>query len=417
MVPVPRQGYIVRPCALTRPWQNHGRLHFPRFYFLKKPFSDSNQNIAAKKGAENEPELDSTPNLLRALKRLLGLTKLPRQKSLEARERRENAASPFIKYPLVTHDQMRRLATDKFRFDVGYALYAHHSLNSAPTVHSLSDLTDPTQLNSLLPRRRPHGLPVDTLSIKAGDDAMLVLPSVVAIADGVSGWDSAHALLGIWARLMLETLSRLMTEYKLSHAPHTMNARDIKQVLDDSFLHTSHLMDLQRLGGSSTLVWGMLSGSTLKYVSIGDSRLFVVRNGLIVCTNTELAEDLYPQQIGTQTLNKLPSDMAVVDEFGLQEHDLVVVCSDGVTDNLFEWEILDLLQSHLSMETPNLRAVCSKILAQCKLVAFDDNAYTPYNAKVNKLPSKFGALASLGGKMDDMSLCIARVVPNSQRSA
>jgi serine/threonine protein phosphatase PrpC len=190
---------------------------------------------------------------------------------------------------------------------------------------------------------------------------------VVAIADGVSGWDSAHALLGIWARLMLETLSRLMTEYKLSHAPHTMNARDIKQVLDDSFLHTSHLMDLQQLGGSSTLVWGMLSGSTLKYVSIGDSRLFVVRNGLIVCTNTELAEDLYPQQIGTQTLNKLPSDMAVVDEFGLQEHDLVVVCSDGVTDNLFEWEILDLLQSHLSMETSNLRAVCSKILAQCKL--------------------------------------------------
>ena len=83
----------------------------------------------------------------------------------------------------------------------------------------MSDLTDPTLLNSLLPRRRPQGSPSDTLSIKAGDDTMLV--SVIAVADGVSGWESdgITSSSGIWSRSMVETFSRLMTEYKLNHFP------------------------------------------------------------------------------------------------------------------------------------------------------------------------------------------------------
>lgn len=313
---------------------------------------------------------------------------------------------------------MRQISNDVFKFDLGYASFAHHSVDTNPIVHSLSDLTDPTQLNSLLPRRRPIGSPADTLSIKAGDDAMLVSPTVMAIADGVSGWESKgdQCSSGIWARSMLETLSRLMTEYKLSHSPHPLNNRDIDQILDDSYLHTSHLMDLQDLRGSSTLILSMLSGETLKYISIGDSKLYVIRNGEIIHTNEEqMADYLCPMQIGTQTLNVLPSEIAVVDEVQLQLGDIVVMCSDGVSDNLYDWEILQALDEYLNFKKDNLRAVANKIIAQCKTVAFDDNAYTPYNEKVSKLPSqRFGKSISLGGKVDDMSLCIARITPNSE---
>ncbi|ODV78833.1 protein serine/threonine phosphatase 2C [Suhomyces tanzawaensis NRRL Y-17324] len=320
----------------------------------------------------------------------------------------------YMSYPCVTREQMRKISNDKYKFEFGYHSYAHHSNNSDPLIHSLSDLTDPTLLNSLLPKRRPQGSPVDTISVKAGDDAMLVSPTVLAIADGVSGWESKgeHCSSGIWSRSMVETLSRLMTEYKLSHAPHHLNKRDIDQILDDSYLHTSHLMDLQDLRGSSTLILGMLSGEYLKMISIGDSKIYIIRDGKIVKSNEEqMVSDLCPQQIGTQTLDQMPSEMAWVDSIKLKEDDLIVACSDGISDNLYEEEIVQCIDDSVK-SNKDLKTIARKLLLKAKAVGFDDYAYTPYNQQVNALPEKYGKNLSSGGKLDDMSVCVARVVPN-----
>lgn len=323
--------------------------------------------------------------------------------------------NPYIQYPIVTRDQMKKIAIDKYKLDFSYSSFSFHSTGNS-AIHSLSDLSDPAQLNSLLPRRRPQGSPADTLSIKAGDDAMLVSPTVLAVADGVSGWESKgeQRSSGVWSRSMLETLSRLLTEYKISHFPHHLNKRDIDQIIDDSYLHTSHLMDLQGLKGSSTLVLCMLSGEYLKMISIGDSKLFVFRNGEILKTNEEqLVSELCPQQIGTQTLTKLPSEMAWVDSVKLQENDIIVLCSDGITDNLYEREITDFVNENLGFKKISLREASHKLVSKAKLVAFDDYAYTPYNEKVNLLPKeKYGNKSSSGGKLDDMSVCMARVEIN-----
>lgn len=360
-----------------------------------------------------------TPSFFGNVRNIFATKKSDHQIELENREKRENANNPYIQYPVITREQMRSIAYDKFKLETAYSSFAHHSVNTDPTVHSLSDLTDPTLLNSLLPRRRPQGLPSDTLSIKAGDDAMLVSPTVMAIADGVSGWElkGEQSSSGIWARSMVETVSRLMTEYKISHTPHFLNDRDIEQILDDSYLHTSHLMDLQGLKGSLTLILCMLSGDTLKMISIGDLKIYVVRNGEIIKTNEEqMISDLCPQQIGTQTLNVLPSELAWVDQIKLEEDDIIVMCSDGISDNLYEWEILQYLDEFLNFKKDNVRKVANKLIAKSKEVAFDDNAYTPYNEKVNKLPkNRFGKNYSLGGKLDDMSLCIAKVVANKDK--
>lgn len=361
------------------------------------------------------------PSFFGNMRNIFAWKKTAKQRELESREQRENANNPYIQYPVITTEQMKSITYDKFKFETAYSSFAHHSTNTDPTVHSLSDLTDPTQLNSLLPRRRPQGSPADTLSIKAGDDAMLVSPTVMAIADGVSGWESKgeQCSSGIWARSMVETVSRLMTEYKISHIPHFLNDRDIEQILDDSYLHTSHLMDLQCLKGSSTLILCMLSGDNLKMISIGDLKIYVVRNGEIVKTNEEqMVSDLCPQQIGTQTLNFLPSEMAWVDQIKLEADDIIVMCSDGISDNLYDWEILQFLDEYLNFKKDNVRTVANKVLAKCKEVAFDDHAYTPYNEKVNRLPkNRFGKNYSLGGKLDDMSLCIAKVVANEPKKS
>lgn len=332
------------------------------------------------------------------------------------KEDEEEFEHPYIQYPVVTRDQMKKIAIDKYKFEFTYSSFSFHSTRANSSIHSLSDLTDPTQLNTLLPRRRPHGSPADTLSIKAGDDAMLVSPTVLGIADGVSGWESKgeHSSSGVWSRSMLETLSRLLTEYKISHYPHHLNKRDIDQVIDDSYLHTSHLMDLQDLQGSSTLILCMLSGEYLKMISIGDSKIFIIRDGKIIKTNEEqMISELCPQQIGTQTLTMLPSEMAWVDSIKLHENDIMLMCSDGITDNLYQWEIEEIIHENINVKDVSLKQAANRLLARAKEVAFDDYAYTPYNERVNALPKdKYGSKSSSGGKLDDMSICLGRVIPN-----
>ncbi|EGW30734.1 uncharacterized protein SPAPADRAFT_62594 [Spathaspora passalidarum NRRL Y-27907] len=326
---------------------------------------------------------------------------------------------PYMQYPLMTKDQLNKITTDKFKFEFGHASFGYHSSSTVPSINSLSDLTDPTQLNTLLPRRRPKGSPTDTLSIKAGDDTMLVSSTVLAVADGVSGWESdgIQTSSGIWSRSMVETFSRLMTEYKIQHSPHALHKRDIDQILDDSFLHTSHLMDLQKLNGSSTLVLVMLSGDLLQMISIGDSKLYIIRDGKIIKTNeVQMISDLCPQQIGTQTLSLLPSEIAWVESFQLKEDDLIVMCSDGISDNLYESEILNYINEFIYEKKNSLKTAANKLLIKAKEVAFDDYAYTPYNEQVNALPDTLKrGHQSVGGKLDDMSVLIAKVVNNPKK--
>lgn len=332
--------------------------------------------------------------------------------------KKEPDMDQYFHYPLVTKDQIKKITNDKFKFDFGYGSFAYHSDLTLPTINSLSDLTEPTQLTSLLPRRRPHGSPVDTLSIRAGDDAMLVSPTVLAVADGVSGWESKgeNCSSGIWSRAMLETMSRLMTEYKLNHSPYHLQKRDIDQILDDSYLHTSHLMDLQNMKGSSTLALAMLSGDLLQMISIGDSKIYVIRGGKVIKQNeVQMISDLCPQQIGSHTLTHFPSEIAWVDSIKLKTDDIVVVCSDGISDNLYEWEIVHYIEEYLGKKMATVKSAANKLLLKAKEVAFDDYSYTPYNEKVNTLPEKrFGKHAITGGKLDDMSLCIAKVQLNEK---
>jgi serine/threonine protein phosphatase PrpC len=128
-----------------------------------------------------------------------------------------------------------------------------------------------------------------------------------------------------------------------------------------------------------------------------------------VKTSTEVYfSKLCPQQVGTQETGKLPSELAQYQDFELEEDDLVLVCSDGVTDNLYPDEILETINKKLNVEKNNLQEVCNKLLVQVKQTAFDNYCVTPYVEKVNEMSSSF----ITGGKLDDTSICLSKVLLN-----
>lgn len=332
------------------------------------------------------------------------------------------AAHPGLAFRALGNGQDRESPSETelnptaLKLDYAFSTFAHHSASDIGSIHSLSDLTETTNLINLLPQRRPYGSPADTLSILAGDDAMLVSPNLLAIADGVSGWEDKAGFSSskTWSRAVLETLSRLLTEYTVRHLPRPLEKRDIDQILDDSVLHTSHLMDIQHLSGSSTLILAMLSGVSLRYISIGDSKLYIIRDGEIILTNQQqMKSALCPQQIGTHTLNKLPSSIALVGSVSIEENDIIFLCSDGISDNLYDFEIAHHIDEKLNLQKQSLKETSNSLLVKAKSIAFDDYAMTPYNEVVNSLPNKYSSISSIGGKLDDMSLCVAKVVSST----
>jgi serine/threonine protein phosphatase PrpC len=273
------------------------------------------------------------------------------------------------------------------------------------------DLTDGASNLSLLPKRRLYGNPFETHSIKNGDDAMIVSPNLLGVADGVSGWSGAHADSGLFARSFLENISKSFAE--LSHE----NADDLTRIseddlsvrLDECYRESLKVMEREEFKGSSTLLVAMIIDSELKILNIGDSRIFIIREGEIVATNKEqYISSLCPEQVGTTDKVKLPSQVVQYTDFHLQENDLLLLCSDGLTDNLYDDEILRFVNGKLNSDHSNLGEVCHQLMIKAKCVAFDNYCVCPYVEKVNDIGNNF----ITGGKLDDISVCLAKVVMN-----
>lgn len=300
---------------------------------------------------------------------------------------------------------------DYYKFKYGFASYVHHGGSSKPLINSLMDLTDPPNNLSLLPRRRLYGNPIETLSIKNGDDAMIVSPNLVGVADGVSGWSGAHANSGLFARSFLENISRNFSELSHFNRDNLSNIKesDLSTKLDEAYKDSIQVMKSQDFNGSSTLLVAMIIDKDLKIMNIGDSKIFVIRDGEIVKSNNEqYIAKLCPEQVGTEKTNKLPSSVVQYQDFALEKDDLILVCSDGVTDNLYDDEILEIINKKYNKEKNNLQEVSNSLLYKTKSIAFDSYCVCPYVEKVNELSNQF----ITGGKLDDISICISRVLLN-----
>lgn len=133
----------------------------------------------------------------------------------------------------------------------------------------------------------------------------------------------------------------------------------------------------------------------------------------------------FPESLHEQVLQKpnSPEDCNTAD-IELQEGDLVLVYTDGVCDNLFEHEILEICNRALSPYSAKLianpgAATSASVVAESLVTAAfhrsrDTNARTPFgrHAKMNGFPTW-----ERGGKEDDITLVAGWVVSESAPSS
>ncbi|KAJ6789012.1 hypothetical protein PWT90_09119 [Aphanocladium album] len=130
-----------------------------------------------------------------------------------------------------------------------------------------------------------------------------------------------------------------------------------------------------------------------------------------------------PRQLGTNSPDT-PEDNAVIDRVELQVGDVVLAMSDGVIDNLWSHEIVEIISTSIENwekatapdsndsrrggRNGGMHQAAQDLVAAAKTIALDPYAESPFMEHAIE-----EGLASEGGKMDDISVVAALCIENS----
>ena len=184
-----------------------------------------------------------------------------------------------------------------------------------------------------------------------------------------------------------------------------------------------------RAMGSTTSSTAVLYNETsapktplLAVTTLGDSKIMVIRPSTDEIHYSSKEQWLYfncPLQLGTGNSVRDAQD-AEVEIIKIQENDIVLALTDGVTDNLWQHEILEIVMAGLrkyaddrpsdteTSKKESLKFAARRLVAVARSIAQDPTAESPFME---------AALANRqswqGGKLDDISVVIARCEANA----
>ena len=219
-------------------------------------------------------------------------------------------------------------------------------------------------------------------------------PSLFAIvSDGIGG----HSAGEIAAEMAVETISHMIAQ---SDAARPLEILDHAiQVTSDAIAFKAH-DNTQRLGMGTTCACAWVIGSQLFIASVGDSRIYLLRDGSLQQLTTdhtwvqEAVEKgiLDPQQarnhpnvhvirryLGSVKLPEVDFRLKLSESENsiqssknqgapVQPEDILLLCSDGLTDMVYADEIQQIIS-----ESENLKTAAQKLVAKANERGGHDN--------------------------------------------
>lgn len=224
-------------------------------------------------------------------------------------------------------------------------------------------------------------LPHPKKAAKGGEDSYFLHRFAVGVADGVGGWadvgvDPAH-------------FARALTRGAEQAARN--GERDSFRLMEAA----SRAAD--GVQGSSTLCIVSLVDAELHSSNIGDSGFLVIRDDQILFRSEEQQHSFnFPFQLASSRKYGDPVGSAQRLKLGVMRDDLVIVATDGLFDNVFDKTILEMAQK---ARTTSLQTLADALARLANANGMNDNFVSPFAKKI----------ASRGGKLDDVTVVIAKV--------
>lgn len=192
------------------------------------------------------------------------------------------------------------------------------------------------------------------------------LAGLAVLADGMGGYNAGEVASGMATTLIKTELGRWLTE-----TGGRAGSRDIRRAMEicvdnaNKSIFNAASTHAQYSGMGTTLVVGVFQGRSLLLGHIGDSRCYRWRKGALVqitrdhsLLQEQIDAGLLTQQQAAMSMNKnlvtraLGVENAValeLNECQVEDGDLYLMCSDGLSDMVSDAGIAEILERRVSL--------------------------------------------------------------------
>jgi len=263
----------------------------------------------------------------------------------------------------------------------------------------------------------------NSLSHSVGEDAYFAQGRALGLADGVGGWVSVKgANPALYSRMLMHYVAEEFDNYdtldfESDPLPPDLLGINPKSVLSNAYSKVKVLEKTENLVGSTTALVVQLKNDELNIANIGDGGIMILRDYEVIFRSEEQQHSFnYPYQLGTKSRDTPENCQTYT--IKLHESDIVILGSDGVWDNLFDEDIVELVKSVVGdaiykKPTPlniNEQKIADAIISRARIVGGDRHADSPFQSRASH-----EGLYYQGGKMDDMT-CLVAVIKMAEDS-
>jgi len=233
-------------------------------------------------------------------------------------------------------------------------------------------------------------LPHPSKVLTGGEDAYFIAcDGWFGVADGVGQWSFEGINAGLYARELMDSSKKIVTENQGAPGMRT------EEVLAMAAVEA-------RSPGSSTVLVAHFDGQVLHVSNIGDSGLLVIRNGEVY---TQTKPMTYGFNFPLQIENGVdPSRLVQNYTIDLQEGDVIITASDGLFDNVYDHEVAAIVSKSLEADLKPT-GIADLLAARAKEVGRSGSGRSPFSdAALGE-----GYLGYSGGKLDDVTVVVSIV--------
>lgn len=253
-----------------------------------------------------------------------------------------------------------------------------------------------------------------SLESPTGEDNYFVAPRAssdiyAGVADGVGGWANHGYDSSAISRELCNAMKDIALGSGKNIPPKELLSMAYRTISDEGKV---------KVGGTTAIVAHLHPNGQLNVANLGDSWCGVFRDSKIafqtefqtVGFNAPYQLAIIPQKIlddassngGSFIMNK-PSD---ADEysFQLQKNDVVVLATDGVTDNIAVEDMELFLKDRMETDTP-LQDITQEFVSKVVTLSKDPTFPSVFSQEYSKLAGQ----DYLGGKEDDITVVVIRV--------
>lgn len=242
-----------------------------------------------------------------------------------------------------------------------------------------------------------------------GEDAFFVSATrqgAVGVADGVGGWSNNGVDAGEYARTLMQFCKEGFEQEEI---------QDPYQILRMAHGKTDLL-------GSATACVLTLAEGEVWAANVGDSSFRVLRDGKVVYSSPLLLHAFNcPYQLASRKHVPLADPVSKADRFSFRprDQDIIVLATDGVFDNLFDEQLVDMVEGfELDDSASSASACASQIVERAQELSMRPGYVSPFAVQAREagvLPydaARPSDAPPSTGKLDDAT-CVVAVVTTS----